>query len=115
MATGRDYGALIDLARAACLCHAGAPGYMAAVTVDHEGTEALWLVATEQLDRDDPELGNPNQRHEQLGRLPQVIRDRIWGDALRCGRPRPNGKPCRQRVAEPGQSCGAHGGGEASC
>jgi hypothetical protein len=99
---------LIDHDRTACLCDVGAPDYLAAVCVTPDGEDVLWLVCKTELDAEDPRCGNANQRHEQLGRLPQTVRDRIWGDALRCGRPTATGKPCRQRVAEPGRSCGVH-------
>src|SRR5262245_13569110 len=106
---GHNHWRLVDPHRTACLCDVGAPGYIATVAVAPDGGESLWLADTELLDHD-ADLGNPNQRHEKLGRLPQPIRDRIWGDALRCGRPRSNGQPCRQRVAEPGHACSDHSG-----
>jgi hypothetical protein len=101
---------LIDWERSACLCHAGAPDCMAAVCVTEDGETVLWLVSATELGADQPRAGNPNQPHEKLGRLPQSVRDRIWGDSLRCGRPRSNGQPCRTRVNEPGQVCSFHQG-----
>jgi hypothetical protein len=101
--------ALIDYERSACLCDVGAPGYAIAVCVNDDGSDALWLVSVSELDSARPVHGDANQRHERVGRLPQNVRDRIWGDDLRCGRPRSKtGEPCRARVSEPGEACGVH-------
>lgn len=103
--------AQIDRGRTACLSCAGEPNYFAAVCINESGDEALWLINVEVLagyGADDATHGDARQDHEQLGRLPWQIRDRIWGDGLRCGRLRANGQPCRQRVAEPGRACGVH-------
>lgn len=100
-------GSLVDYERSACLCDVGAP-YLAAVCVTADGEDVLWLVSRTELDAEQPRCGNAEQPHEQPGRLPQAIRDRIWGDRLRCGHPLPNGRPCRHRVAEPGRSCHQH-------
>jgi hypothetical protein len=108
--TDHPHGSLIDHERSACLCDAGAPDYLAAVCVNPDGQDVLWLVFKTELDAEHPRQGKANQLHEYTGRLPQVVRDRIWGDSLRCGRPRWDGKPCRQRVKEPGQPCSTHGG-----
>lgn len=104
---------LIDWKKSACLCGDGLPDYVAAECVNQDGTTSFWLVSKEHLDAEDAPAGNPNQSHEKLGRLPGLVRDRIWGDRLRCGRPRYDGQPCRQRVKEPGQPCGQHSGKEA--
>lgn len=101
---------VVDWARTACLCQSGMPGYVAAVAVAEDGTESLWLVDEPQLSRPDAPCGDPCQRHEQVGRLPRGFRDRIWGDALRCGAATYAGAPCRIRVAEPGDRCGHHAG-----
>ena len=104
-----EAGALVDWRRAACLCDAGAPDLVMAVCVTAGGGDVLWLVRPSMLSSEnDPACGDPGQPHEQIGRLPAHIRDRIWGDALRCGRPRFDGQPCRHRVKEPGQTCRAH-------
>jgi hypothetical protein len=101
-------GSLIDFERSACLCDVGAPDYLAAVCIASDGDDVLWLVSKTELEAEDPRCGNANQRHEQLGRLPAAVRDRIWGDSLRCGRPTCSGLPCRIRVANPGDPCGTH-------
>jgi hypothetical protein len=103
-------GSLIDHERSACLCGAGAPDYVAAVCVTPAGDDVLWLVSKVELDSEHPVCGEANQRHEKLGRLPLVVRERIWGDSLRCGRPNRRGQPCGHRVAEPGDACGQHRG-----
>jgi hypothetical protein len=101
-------GSLIDYERSACLCDAGAPEYLAAVCVTPTGDDVLWLVSQAALYEKHRRAGNPLQQHERLGRLPASVRDRIWGNSLRCGRPTSSGQPCRQRVKEPGQACGLH-------
>ena len=102
------HGSLIDNERSACLCDVGAPGYVAAVCVTPDGQDVLWLVRPELFERDDADLGDVDQSHEKLGRLPAHVRERIWGDALRCGRPTSSGRPCRIRVTNPGDPCGIH-------
>lgn len=101
-------GSIIDPHRLACLCGAGAPDLIAAVCVTPGGGDELWLVSRSALCVEHPECGNPEQLHEQTGRLPATVRERIWGEALRCGRPRSDGQPCRHRVKEPGQRCRKH-------
>jgi len=100
-------GSLIDYERSACLCDVGAPDYVAAVCVASGGEDVLWLVSKTEFEAEDPRCGNANQRHEQLGRLPATVRDRIW-PPIRCGRPTSSGLPCRIRVGEPGRPCGTH-------
>jgi hypothetical protein len=107
------HGSLIDDERSACLCDVGAPDYVAAVCVTPDGEDLLWLVSKTELDAEQPRCGKAAQPHEKLGRLPQTVRDRIWGDMLRCGRLRHNGQPCRRRVSTPGRACDAHCDGEA--
>jgi hypothetical protein len=99
---------LIDHDRAVCLCDVGAPDYLAAVCITSDGDDALWLVSKTELDAENPRCGNANQRHEKLGQLPVAVRERIWGDSLRCGRPTHAGRPCRIRVGTPGDPCGTH-------
>jgi hypothetical protein len=98
----------IDYHRASCLCDVGAPDLVAAVCVTPDGDDALWLISKAELGEANPRCGNGNQPHERLGLLPRTVRDRIWGDLLRCDRPCRSGRPCRNRVAEPGQGCGWH-------
>jgi len=75
-------GSVIDPERSACLCDVGAPDYVAAVCVTPDGDDVLWLVSKSDLDTEDPVYGDANQRHEKLGRLPQVVRERIWPGSL---------------------------------
>lgn len=104
-------GSVIDYDRAACLCGAGAPDYFAAVSVNADGTEALWLVSKDHLGADNPDSGDANQPHEQLGPLPQAVRERIRAAGrARCGRPTASGRPCRTQVAQAGDGCRHHGG-----
>jgi hypothetical protein len=111
---GCDHDRLIDPQHTMCLCDVGAPAYVVAVAVDANGEQTFWLARKDLIGCAGADHGNENPPHEKLGRLAQSIRERIWGDALRCGRPRYDGQPCRQRVAEPGQSCAAHCDGQ-SC
>jgi hypothetical protein len=108
-----EYVRLIDWRQTTCLCDVGAPDYVATVTVDRNGNETFWLARKDLLGRPDADHGNENPPHEKLGRLPPLIRDRIWGDSLRCGRPTAAGKPCRTQVASPGEACYWHREGAA--
>lgn len=115
-----------DRDRSACLCSAGNPLVIAAVFVNGDGVDEYWLIEDNLADLNEvgevrfqtakPSTndnawrpGVPSPPHEHLGRLPVEWRDRIWGSALRCGRPCVDGSGCRQRVAEPGASCSVHG------
>lgn len=107
----------IDWERSACLCQAGLTDYVAAVCVADTGEEVLWLVNVMVLDGgcDHALHGDADQPHERLGHLPRRVYDRIWstqGDDAdsRCGRPRADGQPCRQRVSDPGAACCFHTG-----
>ena len=106
--TNDDGTSYMDRRRTVRLWDVGGDGYQATVAVAPDGTETLLLA---NLD-DTNDLGvtfdprSRHARHEQLGRLPRNIRERIWD--LRCGRPRPNGQPCRTRVTEPGSPCHLH-------
>ena len=101
---------LIDHTQSACLCDSGLPGYVAAVLVASDGCQDLVLVDRELVGdgRTTYNHTTPAAPHERLGPLPHEVRERIWGDILRCGRARCDGQPCRQRVKEPGQSCAVH-------
>lgn len=99
---------LLDETRSVHLCDQGACGYVAATALSSDGDEHFVLARCDGLD--DPEAAYDYRcrdvAHEQIGRLPRNVRDRIWD--LRCGRPTRSGHPCQRRVAEPGQSCGMH-------
>ncbi|MED5814481.1 hypothetical protein VST63_19160 [Mycolicibacterium sp. 050232] len=103
---------LIDPARSACLCPAGLPGYHAVVAITEDGTADLVLVDLDLMARggtDNVYYDTKRQApHEQLGRAPHDVLERIWGDLLRCGRPTRAGRPCRIRVSNPGDPCGTH-------
>lgn len=105
---------LVDRHRSACLRDVGLDGYMAAVCVSERGEDVLVLVSRQVLAAGPSHAGDNVPAHERTGRLPGVVRERIWGDALRCGRTRSDGQPCRHRVKERGQTCRAHAGMAAS-
>lgn len=110
MTTSSENARWVDPARMACLCKHGAPGFVVVVAVEPDGEESLWMCREELLGLDGVDHGNPYPRHELVGRLPRDVRERIWDDQLRCGRPRSNGQPCRHKIAEPGGACGLHRG-----
>ena len=104
-------GPIIDFERCACLCDAGQHDYFAAVAVDRDGKDELWLVSIDALNRDGADHGDPEPDHERLGRLPRRIHDRIWPPKTsgpRCGRRTKTGRPCRNFVDEPGTACMFH-------
>jgi hypothetical protein len=89
----------------------GDADYITAVCVTADGDTVLWLVSASHLacPPDSPCRANTGYpAHEKLGQLPVWVRDRIWGDALRCGRPTRAGRPCQIRVGTPGGPCGMH-------
>lgn len=100
-----------DWDRSACLCGVGAPDLVAAVCVTETGDTSLWLIS-QRAYADPADLDSVGglvvPSHERTGRLPGHVRDKLFGDALRCGAARSNGEPCRHRVAEPGRHCVAH-------
>lgn len=101
----------IDWDHAACLCDAGAPDYVAAVCVNADGQEVLWLVNMPVLEGHGCEVthGSSSQAwHEGLGELPEFWRSRVLWAGPRCGRPRVDGQPCRQQVREAGLACCFH-------
>jgi hypothetical protein len=106
--SGQFVGPLVDPHRTVCLCDVGNRDYILTISVDADGNDKFWLCRKDLLGDQDADIGDPDPRHEQLGRLPQHVRDRIWGDRLKCGRPRGDGLPCRQRVTVPGRSCWVH-------
>ena len=98
----------VDFDRTACLCDSDGHAFFAAVVIDGDGEETLWLVHRPSLNVPGADHGNPYPTHELVGRLPGVIHQRVWGEGTRCGRPTGLGRPCRNRVTEPGQACGLH-------
>lgn len=108
MKTGRP---IPDHHRAVNLNDVGLAGYVIAPCVAPDGTDQVWLIDTNESRNaiaDDPAFTWP---HELAGRLPVYMRDRIWGDELRCGRPGTHtGRPCRRRVGKPGDNCPQHRG-----
>lgn len=101
---------LIDTDRSARLRDVGAPDFAAVVTVDAAGDEKFWLLSIAAFGRSDADCGNPDQPHEQIGRLPGEWRERVWGDLARCGRLTGAGQPCRHSVGTPGEPCTQHRG-----
>lgn len=97
----------VDRDRSASLWDVGAPGYLAAVGVDPDGQDVLAVVSEEHLGVKGAPQGCADQPHEQTGPLPALWRRRINGDP-RCGQPTRAGRPCRIRVANRGDACGAH-------
>ncbi|WP_019969341.1 hypothetical protein [Mycobacterium sp. 141] len=106
MSAADDPRPIVDVARAVHLCDVGMPGYLLAPCVATDGIDQIWIVDTACLA--DNNHRPPPPAHELIGRLPAVVRDRIWGDELRCGRPTSTGRPCRQRVKNPGGTCRRH-------
>ena len=104
-----------DRDRSACLCGVGNPLGLAAVFVNGHGADEYWLIEDDNRSPDRHTFDAPQSRatappHEHLGRLPVEWRDRIWGNALRCGRRYVDGTACGHRVAEPGGACAVHVG-----
>ena len=85
-------------------------GYQAVEAVTPTGDRTLWLMAP--LCRSCEETtqhGDASARsapHDQEGQLPARFRPK----PPRCGRPRSNGKPCRQWVDAEGDACTWHAG-----
>lgn len=104
-----DRLALVDWERSACLCDVGAPGHSLAVAVTDDGRDTLWMVDDAELRAEHPRCGDGRQPHEQVGPLPERWRERVaWSAAFRCGRPTKSGRPCKLRVARPGDRCLFH-------
>jgi hypothetical protein len=102
----------IDSPRSVCLCDVGAPGYVAAVAIEADGSQHFVLAENESI-------GDATVRydascsaveHEQLGRLPIAFVHRITVSRRthRCGRRTKSGTPCRTSVTRPGDACGWH-------
>lgn len=98
---------LLDRDRSASLWDVGAPGYLAAVGVDPDGEDVLWLVSEEHLGVKDAPHGNPDQRHERVGPLNEDLRYRIWNH--QCAALTRRGPRCRNWVPKSsGPLCLAH-------
>ncbi len=108
--TVEDKARWVDPGRSTCLCQFGLPGYTAGIAVGHDGEETLWLFREDVIGKPGVDHGSAYVRHEQVGRLPRDVRERIWDAAIRCGQLTAAGRPCRMKVAEPGQACSFHGG-----
>ena len=79
-----DTRAAVDLARSVCLCTYGAPGFALVVAVDADGVEHLVMAEVSGMNTDDGrdfDLRCAHVPHEQIGALPDVVRDRIGGTA----------------------------------
>jgi hypothetical protein len=104
-----DGFALVDWERCACLCDVGLAGYVVAWSVTADGEDMAWLVDEDALlNGKRAEHGNGDQAHEHHGPLPERWRHRIALAPYRCGRPRADGRPCRQSVKAPGRPCSWH-------
>lgn len=100
---------LVDWERSVGLADAGLAGYVVAWCVTADGEDVAWLVnEADLLDGGDAQHGNANQPHEQVGPLPFRWRAAVQCAPYRCGRPRADGRPCRQAVRTPGRSCAWH-------
>lgn len=103
-----DTTSLIDPDRTASLRN----GRAAAVTVNADGTVALWLVRTDQEPGDDHGCTcSTCAPHEQDGPLPPEWQHRIGSTWVypKCGAPTlTTGQPCRAWVAHPGDRCHHH-------
>jgi hypothetical protein len=104
-----DGFALVDWDRSACLGDVGSTGYVVAWSVIADGEDMAWLVnEAELLKGGNAQHGSANQVHEQLGPLPELWRHRVALAPYRCGRPRADGRACRQSVKAPGRPCVWH-------
>lgn len=101
---------LVDPDRIARLRDVGQPDYIAAATIQADGTEHLVLAKLAALN-DHAELYDAActaVSHEQLGPMPAAWRHRVAQAPLRCGRPTKTGRPCRSYVTKPGGACARH-------
>lgn len=108
MSDERDGFTLVDHGRNVYLGDVGLPDYFAATCVTSSGGEELWLVNAAVLGVENADHGCGDQPHEQLGPLPDRWRTRTLLAPYRCGRPRADGRPCRQYVGAAGSACGWH-------
>jgi hypothetical protein len=103
-----DRFTFVDVERSACLCDVGLIGYTAALCVTADGEDKAWLVNDAVLNVANAPHGSADHAHEQLGPLPAHWRHMVALAPYRCGRPRADGRPCRQAVRGPGRTCGWH-------
>jgi hypothetical protein len=104
--TGRDVRSVPDLDTAAWLGN----GYMLAWCIAGDGEAWPWLVRNLCGECDAAATHGSRDlvpAHERTGRLPAAVRDAL-GLVHRCGAPTRRGEPCRARVSEAGELCGAH-------
>ncbi|OBA97018.1 hypothetical protein A5666_27100 [Mycolicibacterium fortuitum] len=100
--------ALVDWDRSTCLCDVGLAGYVLALCVTTDGEHMAWLVDKAELaNGENAACGDAHQPHEQLGPLTAAMLERV-SPTPRCGRPRIDGRPCRQAVKVAGRSCAWH-------
>lgn len=103
---------MVDRNRSACLDDVGGGHRSAFVAVTADGRDVLWLVDHDHADdSDDADYGCACQRcapHERTGPLPAHVRGLVARAKPRCGRPRADGRPCRNVVATCGDACHHH-------
>jgi hypothetical protein len=102
-----DRFTFVDYQRSACLCDVGLADYTVALCVTANGENQAWLVSEAELGIANTPHGDADQPHEQLGPLPAHWRSMVMLAPYRCGRPRADGRPCRQAVKGPGR-CAWH-------
>ena len=103
-----DRFSFVDFMRSACLADVDLPGYAIAWCVNSAGEDQAWLISEAELNIPGTTHGDGDQPHEQLGPLPDRWRYRVALAPYRCGRPRADGRPCRQFVGEAGRTCAWH-------
>jgi hypothetical protein len=105
--TDHDPEAYVDPRQAVHLCAEGAPEYTAVAAVGRDGhTKTYWL--WHGTDRGPAYPGDP-PAHEHVGPLPTHVQARVDRAARpRCGQPRADGQPCRNRVGQHGDDCPLH-------
>lgn len=99
-----EYRSIVDPARIAFLGLIEGTDAMAVIAVRPDGSEQAWIY----IDGAPSEMNFTVPAHEHVGPLPPMATDRINDVILRCGRPTKSGRPCRQRVNVPGNSCPIH-------
>ncbi|WP_431818632.1 hypothetical protein [Gordonia jacobaea] len=100
--------ALIDPRTQRGLGDVGLPGHQLVESIDADGNRELWIADCGVVGRRDVDHGDPCPKHDLDEPLPDETRARVWSVPIRCGAPTECGRPCRRRVAQSGQRCGAH-------